>query len=56
MLEHPLRYVMLAEDNAINRKLGVKLLEKFGCRVDVVTESGLRPELRRAVLAEARPL
>ena len=34
-LEPPLRYVMLAEDNAINRKLGVRLLEKFGCRVDV---------------------
>jgi two-component system, sensor histidine kinase and response regulator len=34
-LEQPLRYVMLAEDNAINRKLGVRLLEKFGCRVDV---------------------
>src|SRR5207344_2603503 len=33
--EPPLRYVMLAEDNAINRKLGVRLLEKFGCQVDV---------------------
>ena len=35
VVEQPLRYVMLAEDNAINRKLGVRLLEKFGCRVDV---------------------
>jgi signal transduction histidine kinase/DNA-binding response OmpR family regulator len=34
-IERPRRYVMLAEDNAINRKLGVRLLEKFGCQVDV---------------------
>jgi len=34
-IELPRRYVMLAEDNAINRKLGVRLLEKFGCQVDV---------------------
>ena len=28
----------------------------LGCRVDVVTPSGLAPEVRDAVLAEARPL
>lgn len=28
----------------------------LGCRVDVVTEQGLRPALRDAVLREARPL
>ena len=27
--------VLLAEDNTINQKLAVRLLEKFGCRVDV---------------------
>lgn len=28
----------------------------LGCRVDVVTEKGLRPRIRQRVLAEARPL
>lgn len=28
--------VLMAEDNPVNRKLGLKLLEKLGCRVDVV--------------------
>jgi predicted nucleotidyltransferase len=28
----------------------------LGCRVDVVTEAGLRPELRESVLREARLL
>jgi len=29
------RRVLLAEDNLVNRKIGVLLLEKLGCRVDI---------------------
>jgi predicted nucleotidyltransferase len=39
--------------------LGALLLdleEELGCRVDLVTEAGLRPGLRQRVLAEAMPL
>lgn len=32
------------------------LEELLGCRVDVVTESGLRPRIRDSVLREVRPL
>lgn len=32
------------------------LQELFGCRVDVITERGLRERLRERVLREARPL
>jgi CheY-like chemotaxis protein len=32
--------VLVAEDNVVNQRVAVRMLEKFGCRVDVVT-SGL---------------
>jgi len=32
------------------------LQELMGCKVDVVTETGLRPRLRPRVLRDARPL
>ena len=32
------RRVLLAEDNVINRKLGILILEKLGCRVDVASD------------------
>lgn len=31
------RRVLLAEDNVVNQKIGVRLLEKCGCRVDVAS-------------------
>ncbi len=34
----------------------MELQELFGCRVDVVTEQGLRPRIRERVLREAVPL
>jgi uncharacterized protein len=34
----------------------VDLQELLGCRVDVVTEEGLRPRIRERVLREAVPL
>lgn len=34
----------------------MELQEIFGCRVDVVTEQGLRPRIRERVLREAVPL
>lgn len=34
----------------------MELQELLGCRVDVVTEAGLRPRLRERVLKEAMPL
>ncbi len=30
------RRVLLAEDNVVNQRIGARVLEKFGCRVDVV--------------------
>jgi len=33
----PFSHVLIAEDNAINRKLATRLLEKLGCRVDVAS-------------------
>jgi signal transduction histidine kinase/PleD family two-component response regulator/CHASE1-domain containing sensor protein len=30
--------VLLAEDNPVNQRIGVLMLEKFGCRVDVVAD------------------
>ena len=34
----------------------MELQDLFGCRVDVVTERGLRPRIRERVLREAVPL
>jgi predicted nucleotidyltransferase len=34
----------------------MELQELLGCRVDVVTEKGLRPRIRERVLSEAVPL
>jgi hypothetical protein len=33
-----------------------ELQELLGCKVDIVTEAGLRPRIRPRVLQEARPL
>ncbi|EDZ93366.1 DNA polymerase beta domain protein region [Limnospira maxima CS-328] len=34
----------------------MELEELLGCRVDIITEKGLRPRIRQQVLAEAIPL
>ncbi len=34
----------------------MELQELLGCRVDIITEKGLRPRIRQQVLAEAIPL
>ncbi|MGA7617673.1 MAG: nucleotidyltransferase family protein [Thermoanaerobaculia bacterium] len=36
--------------------LSIELQEILGCRVDVVTERGLRPRIRQRILAEAVPV
>ncbi len=33
----PLRLVLLVDDNVVNQKVGAKMLEKMGCRVDVAS-------------------
>jgi predicted nucleotidyltransferase len=33
-----------------------ELESQLGCKVDIVTEAGLRPRIRQEVLREARPL
>jgi predicted nucleotidyltransferase len=33
-----------------------ELESQLGCKVDIVTEAGLRPRIRQEVLKEARPL
>ncbi|MBX3747403.1 MAG: response regulator [Verrucomicrobiae bacterium] len=32
---HPRRRVLLAEDNPVNQRVGIRMLERLGCRVDV---------------------
>ncbi len=34
-VNHPLRRVLVVEDNAVNQRVAVKMLERLGCRVDV---------------------
>ncbi len=33
----PLRLILLVDDNVVNQKVGAKMLEKMGCRVDVAS-------------------
>jgi len=47
------RTASLLDDHAA---LVVELEDILGCRVDVVDEEGLRPELRSEILAQAEPL
>lgn len=37
-------------------RLMIELQALLGCKVDLITEAGLRPRLRPQVLQEARPL
>jgi len=42
------RRVLLAEDNAVNQKLGVRLIEKFGCRADIAANGREAVEMSRS--------
>jgi len=45
--------VLLAEDNIVNQKVGVRLLERIGCRVDVVGDGKQAVEAARRVRYDA---
>jgi len=47
------RRVLLAEDNAVNKKIGVRLLEKCGCSVDVADNGAQAVEMSGAVAYDA---
>ncbi len=45
--------ILLAEDNVVNQKVGVRLLERIGCRVDVVSDGKEAVDAARRVRYDA---
>ncbi|MFN0150556.1 MAG: response regulator [bacterium] len=45
--------ILLAEDNVVNQKVGVRLLERIGCRVDVVSDGKDAVDAARRVRYDA---